>query len=99
MLCISRCRGTHAGSFATSESVVVTTREVLVPVPLRPLEELQVVLHFAFDEGFDGYGAFDAVFREGICEVRESSGQRNISIARRGSRGWLSTGQTYSEVF
>lgn len=54
---------------ATTNSVVVVAREIGVPVAFCPLEEFEVVLHFAFYEGFDGDGAVDAVACEDACGV------------------------------
>jgi hypothetical protein len=42
-------------------------REVLVPVLLDELEELEVVLHLALDEGFDADGLIDMVLGECVC--------------------------------
>lgn len=59
--------GGAAGGFAAGGGVVVGAGEVLVPVALAPLQELEVVLHFALDEGFDGDCAVDAVAGECAC--------------------------------
>jgi hypothetical protein len=44
-------------------------REVLVPVLLDELKELEVVLHLALDQRLHPDGLVDLVFGEGICVV------------------------------
>ena len=55
-------------------------REVLVPVLLDELQEFEVVLHLAFDEGLDADGFIDLVLGECVC-----SGQYGATVL--GSRG------------
>ena len=55
-------------------------REVLVPVLLDELQEFEVVLHLAFDEGLDADGFIDLVLGECVC-----SGQYGETVL--GSRG------------
>lgn len=47
------------------------TRVVLVPEALCPLQELQVVLHLAFDQHLDRDGTVDVVLAESIAENLE----------------------------
>lgn len=56
-----------AGALPPCDGVVIPAGVVLVPISLRPLEEFKVILHFAFDERLDGYGAFDLMLGEAIC--------------------------------
>ena len=62
--------GRGARSTSSSNGIVVAAREVLVPVPLGPLEEFEVVLHLALDQLFDIHRAVDAMSREAV--YRES---------------------------
>ena len=55
-------------TFPSRQCIVVATRVVLIPVLLRPLQELQVILHLAFDEVGHGDGSLNAVFAEGVGE-------------------------------
>ena len=62
-------------------------REVLVPVLLDKLEELEVVLHLAFHEGFDGDRLVNLVLGKGICKcdkdvVRWVPDSRGINLCR-----------------
>ena len=43
----------------------------MVPVFLRPLKELEVILHFALDQVLDGDGPVDVVFAEVVGEDLE----------------------------
>ncbi len=61
------CGGRAAGGFAAGDGVVVDAGEELVPVSFCPLEKFEVVLHFAFDESFDGDDAVNRVFGETVC--------------------------------
>jgi hypothetical protein len=45
------------------------TREVLVPVSLGPLQELQIILHLALHEGLDRNRLLDLVLCEDICGI------------------------------
>lgn len=45
-----------SGSRSTRDGVIFAAGEVEVPVLFEPLEELEVVLHFALDEAVDGDG-------------------------------------------
>ena len=49
--------------------------EVLVPVLLHELQELEVVLHLALDKGLDADGLINLVFGEGVY-----SGQYNVVV-------------------
>lgn len=63
-------RATAAGQCAAlppSNGIVVATWEVLVPELLRPLQEVQVVLHLAFHELLDRNHLVDVVLCERIC--------------------------------
>ena len=40
----------------------------MIPVPFRPLQEFEVILHFALDEIAHGNGTVDVVFAEAIGE-------------------------------
>lgn len=84
------------------DRVVLDAREVLVPVAFRPLEELEVVLHFAFYEGFDGDGAFDCVAGETVCWVVKISfwgcwGEKHGAVGRK--IGWDVGGRRTLEDF
>ena len=45
-------------------SIVPHSGRVEIPVLFHPLQELKVVLHFAFYEGFDGDHLFNVVSRK-----------------------------------
>ena len=45
-------------------------REVLVPVLLDELEELEVILHLALDEGFDADWLVNMMFGECVCSCQ-----------------------------
>ena len=63
------------GGLAPGDCVVLATGVVLVPVPLDPLEEFEVVLHAAFREGLDGHRLVYLVLGKDIwcgTEVRSS---------------------------
>lgn len=51
--------------------IVVPTREILVPVPLAPLQELEVILHLALDQLLGVERAIDMVFAEGVLQDLE----------------------------
>jgi len=70
-------------AFAPGNGVVVVAGEVLVPVFFGPLQELEVVLHFAFYEGFDGDGAVDVVAGEDIY-----TNTKKIAVSYVGVRDW-----------
>lgn len=42
----------------------------MIPVPLRPLEKFEVILHFAFYERLDRDGALDPMFGESNFSTR-----------------------------
>ena len=58
--------GRDSATLATGSGIVVTAGVVLVPKPLGPLQEVEVVLHLAFYEGLDGDGLFDLVLGEAV---------------------------------
>lgn len=62
------CWWTTGYALPPTDSIVVTARKVLVPVLLRPLHELEVVLHLALDQLLHGDGSVDVVFTEQIAE-------------------------------
>lgn len=51
-------------SLSAGKSIVVATGIVLIPESLRPLQELQVVLHLALDESLDVDGPVDVLLGE-----------------------------------
>lgn len=57
----------HGGTLAATDGVVVSSRVVLVPESLCPLQELEVVLHLALYESLDGNGLVDLVLGESVC--------------------------------
>lgn len=71
-----------AATLATGSGIVVTTGVVLVPEPLGPLEEVEVVLHLAFYERLDGNGLFDMVLGEGVWR-QPSSVTSYVSLAEK----------------
>ena len=82
-------RGTGCRSAATGcrfraaacNRVVVVAGEVLVPVLLDELEELEVVLHLALDKGLDADGLVDLVLGECVCR-----GQYRVLVSSMGRR-------------
>jgi hypothetical protein len=53
----------------------------LVPESLGPLQKLEVILHLAFNERFDGNEAVDVVFGKTACEEKRLVGSRYKAAA------------------
>lgn len=56
------CASKTTLAVAAGECVVFMAREVLVPVLLGELEELEIILHFALDQLLHGDGLVDMMF-------------------------------------
>lgn len=59
--------GGHGTAFSSGNGVVLVIREVEVPEALCPLQELEVVLHLALDEGRYGNRLVDLVLQKAVC--------------------------------
>lgn len=63
-------------TLAARHGVIVVAREVLIPVLLDKLEELEIILHLAFYQRFYSNGLIDLMLRKCICSVSVCGGRR-----------------------